>query len=377
LDDPVDFALTLYRQTAALKPGANALVSPYSAREAFGLAYLGARGKTADGLARALRAGRLEDFLAHSRRARAELAAADPETAIETANSLWLRANWKFRDSYAAKARDGFGAELFRRDFGPQTVKDADAWVSRKTHGKITEIVEKLDRNDIAVLLNAVYFKGIWHWKFDKKLTEPKDFHLASGKTVQRPRMAMGDDDKREFDYAEDGQLQAVRLPYGSDRLAMIVLLPREGTMLESLGAKLDGTWWHGLRARMEPRPGDVELPRFKFDATVELKAPLEAMGAGLAFDANRADFQDMAATRKAGQNLSIGKAVQKATIEVDEDGTVAAATTALTMMITGAMEQPQRFRFVADRPFLFAIEDGVTGTLLFVGSVQDPGAGD
>ena len=377
-DAPVDFALTLYRKAAALKPGENALVSPYSAREAVGLAYIGARGATADGLAKALRAGRPEDFLESVKKTRGEILSADPKTTIEVANSLWLRASWKFLDSYVTRAKDGFDAEVFRCDFSPATVAQADAWITKQTHGKITKAVDKLGPLDVAVLLNAVYFKGVWKRPFDRAKTRDQDFHLASGQVVQRPRMAFGPvagGESDKFDYAEDGDLQAVRLPYGSGRLAMIVMLPAKAATLAAITDKLTGAWWRTLLARLESRRGGVEMPRFKYKTSMRLNGPLIEMGAGAAFDMARSDFGDMAQARRPQDGLYISAVQQLAEIEVDEMGTVAAAKTSVLMTHKGSMmrREPPPFVFIADRPFLFAIEDTVTGTLLFVGSVQDP----
>ncbi len=374
--DAADFALTLYRETAALKPGKNALVSPFSAREAVGLAYVGARGETAAGLARTLRAASREDFVASLKRTRREIQAADPLTTVESANSLWLRSQWRFLDSYVARAKDGFDAEVFSRDFSPSVVAEADAWVSRRTHGKITKAVEELKPDDVAVLLNTVYFKGVWKRPFDKSKTKDRDFRLASGRSILHPRMAFGllrPGDLNEFSYFEDADLQAVRLPYGSGRLAMIVLLPAKTTTLAAIAGKLSGTWWRTLRARMEDRAGEVELPRFKSRASMRLNDPLIAMGAGAAFD-DRADFRDMAEARGPQEMLRISEVRQEAVVEVDETGTVAAAKTAvLVARKFVALREPPPFVFIADRPFLFAIEDAASGALLFVGSLQDP----
>src|SRR6185312_13758848 len=170
--------------------------------------------------------------------------------------------------------------------------------VSSKTHGKIKKAIDELDPADKAVLLNAVYFKGIWEHPFDKASTKVQDFTLASGKVVRSPRMTSSAASRRDpeagsFGYAENHGLQAVRLPYGSGRISMIVVLPAKGTALTNLGSKADGAWWRSLRAELLPRAGRVELPRFKFEASEALNRPLIAMGAADAFDPERADFRD------------------------------------------------------------------------------------
>ncbi len=377
LDDPAGFALTLYQQVAADADGGNVLVSPLSAREAVGLAYIGARGATADGLSRALRAGRRDDFAAAAERTRADLRDADPRVEVRTATSLWLRSDWKFLPDYVHRAQDGFGAEVFRRDFSAKTVHEVNGWVTKQTHGRISTILDSLDpKNDAAVLLNAIYFRGDWRRAFDEKRTKDRDFHLASGKIVQSPRMAFGRtyDDAR-FDYAEDENLQAVSLPYGSGRLKMILVLPAKPSTLAALNARLSGVWWRTLRSHMRPRTGVVEIPRFKFKREMSLNASLIAMGASAAFDRRSADFRDMAEAKRPADMLYISRVFQKAEIEVNETGTIASAATSALIAVRGsAMRQgPPPFVFVADRPFLFAIEDGGTGALLFVGAVQDP----
>ncbi|NNN06933.1 MAG: hypothetical protein HKL90_13635 [Elusimicrobia bacterium] len=184
-DDPVDFALTLYRQVAADAGGGNVLVSPFSAREAVGLAYIGARGETADGLSHALRAGRRDDFAAAAERARADLRDADPRVEVLTATSLWLRSDWTFLPDYVHLAQDEFGAEVFRRDFSPKTVDEVNGWVTKETHGRIPAILNSLDpKNDAAVLLDAVYFKGDWRRAFDKMRTKARAWPSASAMTT-------------------------------------------------------------------------------------------------------------------------------------------------------------------------------------------------
>jgi serpin B len=379
IDDPIDFALTLYREVAKKSPGANVLVSPYSAREAVGLAYIGARGATADGLAQALSTGSTEDFLISAKKARREVRNADPSGAFGTANSLWLRADWRFLGSYVTRAQENFDADVFNRDFSPRTVSEADAWVSRRTHGAITRAVEKLDPLDVAILLNAVYFKGSWKRPFDPKHTRDHDFRLASGEIVKRPRMMMfgrpEPGESAKFDYTENADMQAVRLRYRFGRLAMIVILPAKNTTLKSVADKFNGNTWRSMRDHLKPSTVVVELPRFKYSTSMRLNDALINMGAAIAFDAHRADFQDMAEMRRSDDRLHISAAQQTATIDVDETGTVAAAKTSAILQTKGDERYmgPTPINFIVDRPFLFAIEDTASGTLLFIGSVQDP----
>ncbi len=367
--DADQFAWSLLRLADAGK--SNALVSPLGARRVFGMVYLGARGATETGLARALDAADPDAFAAGESSTRASLNLVGGSTTLEIADSVWLNSDWTMLDSWRRRCRTNFGDGELSRRFGAGAVKDINAWVARRTHGRISRLIESLSSDDKAVLLDAIYFKGLWSNPFPRRSTKIEDFHSSSGKVVRRPRMRVGGD----FDYAETDGLQIVRLPYQDGRLSMTILLPAKGRRLEPLLAAMSGARWRGLLSRLKFTEGVVEIPRFKFDATVSLKAPLSALGAADAFDRARADFGAMARARRPEDRLYISRAEQKAVIAVDEKGTVAVAATGVVAETVGArmadMEHP--FVFTADRPFLFAVGDRQTGALLFVGVVRDP----
>lgn len=353
--------------------GKSVLLSPFSVRQAVGVAYLGSRGATREAIARTLQAGPVEAFATSEKAARGELLAADSSVKLAIANGLFLKKGFPFRPAFVAAARDSFDAEVFERDFGPESLSELNGWVRRKTEGRIPAILDAFQPTDRGVLLNAVYFKGSWTTRFAKQDTEPADFHPASGAPFKHPFMSR----RGRFAYAEAPGWQAVRLPYGkSRRLGMILVLPARESSLAEWRKGLSAPAWRSLRGALADREGVVKVPRFKFEATVSLKEPLVSLGMSVAFDRARADFRDMAEAPAEADRLHISRVAHRAFIEVNEEGTEAAAATAVVMATKGAemSEEPPPFRFTADRPFFFAIEDERTGTLLFLGEQRRPG---
>lgn len=371
--DRAAFELGLYRQVAGASAGnESVLVSPYSVRQAVGLAYLGSREATREAIARAIQAGPAEDFARSEKAARGELLAADASIKLSIANGLFLKKGFPFRPAFVSSARDSFDAEIFEREFGPPALAELNGWVKTKTEGRIPSILNGFEPTDRGVLLNAVYFKGNWTKQFSKKATEPGDFHPAGVAPFKHPFMTQ----RGGFSYAETPDWQAVRLPYGkSRRLGMILVLPARESSLADWRKGLTGESWRLLRGALAHREGLVKVPKFKFDATASLKEHLSSLGMSVAFDRMRADFRDMAEARTEADRLYISRVAHRAFIEVNEEGTEAAAATAVVMAAQGLEpeDDPPPFRFVADRPFFFAIEDERTGTLLFLGEQRRP----
>lgn len=377
--DPTAFALALHR---SLADGSNIMTSPYSLRQALGMAYAGAAGQTRDEMARTLSAG--PAFLTEEAVTRRSLAAANGEATLKVANALFLKKGYDFLPAFLKTARESFGAEVFVREFGLAAIKELNSWVSASTNGRIPTIIKEFDKFDRAVLLNAVYFKGKWVHAFPKTESGqtkgrrggarggplPETFHPAKAAAFPIKLMSVHE----TFEYAESEGRQAVRLPYKGGRMAMIVVLPAESSSLTAFRETLDSGTWRGLRSAFASRKGMVAIPRFTFEKTYGMGPPLKAMGMKLPFDQARADFSNMSRPSTMEEELHITRVVQKTFVAVDEEGTEAAAATAVIMGARGSsMRGPQPFRFVANRPFFFVIEDTLTKTILFIGEVQDP----
>lgn len=367
---PEEFAFDLYRKVAASNPDKNVFISPSSARWALGMAYAGSAGGTRDDMAAVLGARPVAENLKAESARIASLLGADPKVKLLVANGLWLKKGFPFKESFVSAVRQSYRAEVFARDFVPADAAEANSWVSKQTEGKISSIIKEFKPNDRALLVNAVYFKGDWSDKFAKTATKDDDFRLSSGKAVKRKMM----DRTGKYDYFAGKDLQAVRLPYGGKRLAMIVLLPGKDAPLTRLNMTLTPAVWREIIGGMWPRRGRVRLPRFQLEFSARLNEPLTALGMGVAFDRMKADFTEMAAAPAPADRLYISSVLQKTFVAVDEEGTEAAAATSVVMASRGsAMPHDPPFDFHADHPFLYAIADRETGEVLFLGALHDP----
>lgn len=375
--NPTAFALALHR---ALAGGENIMTSPYSLRQALGMAYAGAGGQTREEMARALAAG--PAFVAEETALRRGLASADGPATLKIGNALFVQEGYELLPSFLKTVKDAFDAGIFVRKFGPAAVAELNKWASAATNGRIPTILKELKADDRLVLLNAVYFKGKWQTQFPKARTErtkrggktggpmPETFAPTGGKPFKLKLMSVND----KFPYAERPGWKAVRLPYKGGRLALIAVLPDEGTNLATFREKLDAPMWADLRAGLRPRDGLVAIPKFKFEQTYDMIPPMKRLGMKLGFDRSKSDFSGISKPRSAAEELYISKIVQKTFVAVDEEGTEAAAVTAVVGAVRGAaMRREEPFRFVAKRPFLFAIEEIASGTILFLGEVHDP----
>jgi serpin B len=292
-----------------------------------------------------------------------------PSARLLSANALMLTGRGDLvAPEYSALLKDKYGAEIFR-DAG---LDEVNGWVKRKTEGNIDRIIDKLDRASAAVILNAVYFKAKWAAPFYKSATSEEPFNLSPQTKISVPTM------RRHGSYALVSRplYRAIRLPYQASQLSMIIVLPNEGLDAVARGFAAD-EWTQLARALYAPdvvKATDLELPRFKANFNADLVAPFSAAGMSRAFDPKRADFGGMTG-RPAGQGgFAIGAIVHRAVIDVMEDGTEAAAATAISVVAASAQRAPEELQvFHVDRPFWFAIMDEVSGAVLFQGRIADP----
>jgi serine protease inhibitor len=368
---PPDFALKLYKAVAGAEKRGNVFLSPAGARWLLGMAYAGASSGTKAELAVLLGGAPPQRNLKDEAARLASLLAADPRVSLKVANGLWLKKGYPFKDSFSAEVRENLGAAVFVRDFTPADVAEANAWASRQTEGRIRTVLDKFGKKDRALLANAVYFKGKWSYPFEEKNTREQDFTLASGAKVRCELMS----DSGRYEYHQGSDFQALRLPYGNGRLGMVLLLPSPQLGLEGLNGRLTPEFWRSTLAALTAQPGSVLLPRFKLEYSSGLTKPLKALGLNLPFDKEKADFSCMAKLEKDQENLYLSEVLQSAFVEVNEQGTEAAAVTRAGFYgHFTSVKRETPFVFRADRPFLYAIEYRVTGEILFLGALNDPG---
>jgi serpin B len=359
------FALDLYQILRTME--GNIFFSPYSISTALAMTYAGARGSTESQMANVLRF-LLEQEQLHPAFAWLEASLRDVEKKgriqLSVANSLWPHKRLALLDEFLALTKRYYGVQITVVDYGrtEEARRMINAWVEDKTENKIEELIlpRMVDSSTDLVLVNAIYFKGDWANQFDEQLTHEAPFSIAPDKQVQVMMMTQ----KHEFRYAESGDLQVLELPYAGEDLSMLVLLPAEVGGLADLEDRLSVENLERWTKYLWETKVRVFLPRFELTLPIQLGETLKSMGMPDAFSGG-ADFSGMAK----GQ-LFISEVVHKAFVKVNEEGTEAAAATAVIM---GRGAPPPVPTFRADHPFLFLIRENTTGSILFVGRVVDP----
>ncbi len=365
-----DFGLRLLR-TLTDGAGKNVIVSPLSVSLALAMTYNGAAGGTRIEIGKTLGAASLTDdaYNGNNRALLHSIETADPAIKMEVANAVWTQAGFAINPDFLKLNHDFYDAPVESLDFErePQGAVDKiNAWANDKTHGKIPTILKEVEPRTRIVLTDAVYFKGRWTFPFDSKETEPRIFHLYGGASVTTPMMAQ----TGEYYYFENNLYQAIRLPYGNIRFAMYVFLPREAGGLPDFLRTLDQPHWSEWSRKLFSAKGRIVLPKFELTYSQRLDDALQSMGMAIAFSTN-ADFSRI---HQPPPPLEITEVEHKTFVKVDEEGTEAAATTAVVGGLMMAMRPtPTPFEMVVDHPFFCAIADTQSGALLFAGVVTDP----
>jgi serpin B len=369
VDGNTAFALDLYGQ---LKSGeGNLFLSPYSISTALAMTYAGARGDTAKQMSEVLHFT-LDKEQLHSAFARleAQLNGVRDKGNIElrVANALWADQDYLFLDEFLELVTKNYQAELRYADF--KTAYEAareeiNAWVEGQTNGKIKDLLQRgvLDSLTRLVLANAIYFKGMWMSQFEESATKDLTFWLTHDSTIDVPMMTQ----EKEFNYLENADVQILELPYAGDDLSMIILLPRKIDGLAELEALLTAENLRVWLASLQKRKVMVYVPRFRMDAQFSLKNTLELMGMPNPFQPGIADFSGIDGTGM----LYISAVIHKAFVDVNEEGSEAAAATGVVIGFTSVPAAPTEFR--ADHPFIFLIREKASGSILFLGRLVDP----
>ena len=365
------FAPSLLAAVTRAEPQGNVLLSPLSASMALGMTMNGASNATFDEMRQALGFGTMgrDEIVRSSRDLIALLRGVDSKVDFRIANAIWYRQEFgpAVEPTFLTESRDYFGARAAALDFNsPASVSTINDWVKTATNGKIDRMVESIDDEIVMLLLNAIYFKGDWREGFDPAQTRNAPFAALGGRTVQVPMMSRSGP-------ARVGRLDGrvmVDLGYGGDAFSMTVVLPNEWENVNTMVVGLTAAQWSAGVASLGQGDVDLTMPRFKIEWERTLNAELKALGMTTAFVPNLADFSRLSSTR--GRDLYISYVKQKTFVDVNEVGTEAAASTSVGVGVTSV---PVRTVIRVDRPFVFAIRERLSGTILFMGKIVEPPA--
>ena len=364
------FAIDFFRNINAEENG-NVLVSPLSLSSLLAMTNNGAGGNTEAELLKALgfENQNAEEVNAYYKNLVNGLLTADKTTKIGWGNSMWINKAYanEVKPTFKETISKDFGAELYTLAFDKKALDKINDWSYRKTNGCIPEILKDLNQSTFSILMNALYFKGAWKEPFEKKNTKSGNF-WNNGKQVFTKFMCQK---MMEIDYyaSEAEGVQLIELPYGNEAFSMVVVLPNEGVEINNCIQDLTAEKWQNWMGSAANKIVNVELPKFKGEFTYEenLKAALQSMGIKDLFDISNCNLSGIA------EAIYVGKIKQNTFIEVNEEGTEAAAVTVEEMYSSSSGQEPLTIDFIANRPFIYAIKENSTNAILFMGKVTNP----
>lgn len=359
------FGFNLLKVLSARK-AENVIISPLSISMAYSMVYNGAGGETKNQLAATLQVSQytVDEVNRENAVLMQNLQARDPKVELVMANSIWAREGVNFNQSFLDRNQQYYQAKVGVLDFSqPEAADIINAWVNQNTRGKIPSIVNRpLNPLSVMWLINAVYFKGAWEEEFDKDFTTEREFVISADQKVQAKFMYQYRDD---FQYFENDDFQAVSLPYGEGKkISMMVFLPK-GELTAFINS-LDAAHWGAWHSSFQEREGTLELPKFTLEYSTSLVEPLMSLGLHDAFS-GAADFSGIYG------GLFISESHHKTFIEVNEEGTEAAAATSIGMSLALPLEDKETFYMMVNKPFFFAITDSQSSEILFSGLVYNP----
>ena len=363
------FGIDLFKKIAFTEPDSmNLFISPTSISLALAMTRDGANGATLDSMTYALRMEGLSDdeINASYRDLISGLTSVDPEVQLNIANSIWYRQDFQIETPFLATNADYYNAEVRSLDFNSPDAKEIiNSWVEDQTNHKIRNLISEINPVDIMFLINAIYFKGSWKIKFDKDATRAQNFYLIDGSSKEVAMMHLTD----TILYQSNDLFQAIQLKYGSGNYAMVIILPREGKKCGNIINPLSPSQWNSWMQGFVSQKVVVTLPSFKFGYDIKLNDVLSDMGMGISFDRYNADFTRI--NHLGG--LYINYVKHKAFVEVNEEGTEAAAATVVVVANRVSAQPDETIYFTANKPFLFAIIERSTKTIVFMGRLSDP----
>ena len=342
--------------------GKNIFISPLSMELALSMTLNGAAGSTNTSMREAMQFSNLDmkeiNQAFHS--LMKELTSLDPKVITEIANSIWYRNSFTVQQDFISVNRDYYHAVVEALDFDSPNAKNViNNWVADKTRNKIRSIVDEINPEHVMFLINAIYFKGAWKNEFDPRDTSEQPFQLYSGNTKMVPMMKQND----SFPVFFGDKYSAAELLYGRGNFSMVILLPEMGRPVEEVIEEMDPEEWNALMEKLSPVQMELRLPKFRFAYEKTLNDLLSDMGMSVAFT-DSADFSGI----NPDARLFISEVKHKTYVEVNEEGTEAAAATSVGVGVTSMPPS-----FTVNRPFLFAIREKYSNTILFIGCVREP----
>ncbi len=365
-----DFAFDLFKEIDRdEQKDENLMISPLSVSLALAMTYNGADNETKKAFEKVLHLNGLsaDDINKSYQSLIKALLSVDPKVIMEIANSIWYRNTFHVEDEFLNVNKTYYDARVSALNFAdPASLKTINQWVADHTHNKIDKIIDQIDPMDVMYLINAVYFKGTWKYQFDENNTQEAPFYDETGNSSGNAKMMHI---KGDISYFSNDLFQAIDLPYGQGNFSMTILLPEEGKSLNDLVENMtDQNWKTWTESFYEKKDYSIYIPKFKFEYKKKLNDALISLGLGNAFSGT-ADFTKI----NPQGNLSISEVMHKTFIEVNEEGTEAAAVTSVTIRLTSIGPSDE---FRADHPFIFVIREQSTGAIMFMGKVIEPETG-
>jgi serpin B len=360
------FGFELFREVYNLSEEDNLMISPLSVSYALGMTYNGAAGTTLEAFRNVLHFEDLtnQEVNESYKDLMEQLVTLDDHVEFSIANSIWYRLGFEVLSEFIATNQEYFDAAVEEIDFlDPQTLEIINQWIEDKTNGKIQDMLDYIPGDAVMYLINAIYFNAQWRYEFDKDKTHEDNFMLADGSSHITDYMVVNGG----FNYTSNEDFRAVELPYGDSAFSMVVMLPSVDKTVTDLVSNLDVEHWDSWFENSCMMNVQVELPKFKYGLKSMLKDPLCNLGLGVAFS-GAADFTRI---RSAGE-LFISRVIHQTFIDVQEEGTEAAAATIVEIKeLSGIGGGPVIFK--ADKPFLYLIKENSTGAIVFIGKVGKP----
>lgn len=359
-----NFAFRAFAQISEEEGNKNVFISPLSISMALAMAYNGSDAATKDAMRHTLGFTLpTDEEINLSFKSLSELLTnIDKDVKFTAANSLWYSNAVKLQAPFVQVNKTYFDATVQGLDFAsPAAREQMNSWVKSKTNGKIEEIVQEVRQDHMLFLINAIYFKGTWTYQFKKELTQAAPFRLENGSSVNHDFMNLKNG---KYLYYQDKQNQVIDLPYGNQQFSMTLIVPQGQRTVEETIQQLNGDNLTDWLAAADTATLDLYLPKFKLEYEKELKETLSQLGMGIAFDSD-ADFSRML---EGPSGLAISEVKHKTFVEVNEEGTEAAAATSVGIVLTS---MPPSIHI--DRPFVFIIRERSSGAILFIGKLMQP----